>query len=657
LTKFNVIFLFLLYPTLTSALEITGNSIHAIPVNDEVQRQAFSQTLEQINTKQVGEQEAATLKQEIAALSEYPLYPYLEYELISQQIGQRPASQISDFIERYDDLPFTPGLRRLAIRTKYKARQWRDVIALHKVGNSVNYQCMYLHAQIKTGKQKQALPKIKNIWLNGSSLPKVCDPVLASWSKAGKKTSKLIKQRIELAFKQRNSKLAKFLAKSLDKNSRKTFNYWYGLYRQPKKLSDNSYWGQRGHTANSMMYIAMERLSYQYPKMAAKLLNKLKRHPGFTTTQRHKLINKLALRLITKDHVNDALATWLNELDWTFLNKSQQSQILRHLVGRSQWQLINTVFASSAQVSPATLEWQYWVAIAQRELGQTERAMTRLEAIAKQRRYYGFLASDILKQGYSLNHQTLPIDQAQITQLLTKPHLIRAYQLFKLKRNLEAQREWYYLVKKLTQAQRISAAQIAHHWGWHDRAIITLTMTEKRDDLTLRFPTPYLESFSKEATRNELDLSWPLAIARQESAFMARANSAVGARGLMQLMPGTAKLQAKQSQVLYHQTSQLYTPAYNIKLGTGYLDKMLAQFDNNLAVAAAAYNAGPHRVKHWVTRQLPQAQWVETIPYRETREYVKNVLAYSVIYQQKLSQHASLPSLAIIPERMAINAK
>jgi len=648
----------ILLTTFTASLMASSNlSISLVSTNSAVKQLAFSQTIERINTQSVRDNEAKVLALEITNLSDYALFPYLEYELLKHQVSQRSPQDILDFMTRYRDLPFIPTLRRYAINKKYHDQQWQAVIALHKAGNSAKYQCMYLDALINNNQLNKALSQITSLWKTGQSLPERCDSVLARWAKSGKKTQALIKHRIELAFKARNNKLVKYLAKSLDKANRESFNYWHALYKKPSQLEQLAYWKKKGHTANVMMYIAFERLSYQKPLVAAKLVKKMKRHWGFTSSQKSTLLNKLVLRLLTNDHINDALEPWLNEFDWKALNNSQRSQILRHLVGLSHWQHIDNISRQHLVIKKASLEWQYWHSIALLELGQVTQATKRLTEISHKRRYYGFLASDILERPYSLNHQALAVDQKQIDRLLTQPHAVRAYQLYQLGRNLDAQREWYYFVRALGEEQRISAAQAAHEWGWHDRAIITLTMTPWRDDLDLRFPMPHLAHFETEAKRNEINLSWPLAIARQESAFMTKANSAAGARGLMQLMPGTAKLQAKHSKVLYHQTSQLYKPSMNIRLGTGYLEQMLQHFDNNLAVAAAAYNAGPHRVKHWVTNHLPQAQWIETIPFRETREYVKNVLAYSVIYQQRLSQQVKLPSTAIAPERMSINAK
>jgi len=652
----NIIYLALLVTLLTSEC-LASVSYEALESpKAQAQRTQFAKISTQL---EAGAGPAAKTQQQLAQLEDFILYPYLEYTQLRQHLATRPIKQISDFLSQYQDIPFTPTLRRLAITQRFKKRQWQDVLALHKEGNGLKYQCMQLTAMFNNGQKEQALSQVERIWLHGDSLPKICDPLLRAWSKSGKKSHQLILQRIELALIKRNSTLARYLSRSLPKKDKKAFDYWYKLYRSPILLKQSRYWQQRGHFANVMLNIALERLIYQRPELAAKKIAKIESHPGFTTSQRTALINRLSVRIITKEFASSkpALKQWLARLDWPSLNRSNQSQILRYLVGNDQWQHITALYEQLWQEENPPLAWRYWYANAMAQQGQSAQATKLYQSLAKLRRYYGFLASDKLKQPYQLNHQALPIDPMQREKLLNNPRLIRAYHLYKLNRNLEARREWYQLVKRLDEKQRLGAAQLANSWGWHDRAIITLTMTQYRDDLDLRFPQPYLESFAQEATRNEIDVSWPLAIARQESAFMTRANSAVGARGLMQLMPATAKIQAKRSRVFSYQRAQLDNPAMNIRLGTAYLERMLVQFDNNLAVAAAAYNAGPHRVKHWVKQQLPQDQWVETIPYRETREYVKNVLAYSVIYQSKQARKVSLPNGAISPDQMNINSK
>ncbi len=617
------------------------------------QRDDYVQLQQLLKKDKPSAKQRQTIDFQLSRLAQYPLYPYLQYTIIKKGLANRSLAEINSFLRKYKGLPFDQQFRLKALSRKYSVKNWHDVQQLYRAGDSVNYKCMYALALYKTGNKEKALNHINTIWNTGNSLPTNCDKMLKNWGSDGRKNSINILSRIELALVSRNHSLAKHLTKSLNKSAQAMVKSWVKLYHKPRLLAQDDYWKQRGHFANVMMKIALQRLIHQDVDIALSYASKISAHIGFTQTIKRDLINRLAVRAITKSQGD--LGHWLTQLHWPTLNKSKQSQILRHLVGISEWGHINKLYQELWHSQTPDLEWQYWQAISLQKNGKKEPANNLLQKIAKHRRYYGFLASDKLNLPYSLNHQPLAVDKKLMSKLNKNAYLIRAHELYLLNDNHLARREWYQMTKRLQEKGRITAAQIAHQWGWHNRTIITLTMTDERDDLNLRFPMPHMESFDKESRHNEMDISWPLAIARQESAFMTRAKSHVGATGLMQLMPGTAKLQAKFSRVLYHRKSQLLSPAFNIKLGTGYLDRMLDKFDDNLAVAAAAYNAGPHRVKHWVNKELPQDQWIETIPYRETRNYVKNVLAYTVIYQHHLSQKSMMPNAAITPQRMSIN--
>ena len=631
-------------------------SVSATPVNNlETQRAEFDevrQTLDKLSSRKAVPKQ---LRQRVNALKDYPLYPYLQLSLFKRQLEKRSVEDINAFLTTYKKLPFKHSLRVLALKKKFKRRQWQDVIALYRPGDRVSYQCMQLTALYKSKQQQEALAQVDSLWLTGSSLPNQCDYIIKRWQKAGKQTSQLTMQRIELTLKKREGRLAKYLAKSLNAKDKATYLYWKKLYNKPQMVSKSHYWKKRGHFANIAMKIAIERITHRDIDKAITLIDRIEKHIGFTEKTRLQLINNIALRAMLKEKESAQFA--LSHITWSALNTAKQEQILRHLVTIGQWATISELYMAHYQVIDAPLEWQYWYASSLEELGSKEKAKTLYGEIAKKRRYYGFLASDKLGQSYSLNHQKLAKDNAIISALKNNDYLRRASEFYLLGDDLPARREWYQLVKPLTEEQRVAAAHIANEWQWHNRAIITLTMTAQRDDLDLRFPMPHQRDFIVQAKAQDMTLSWPLAIARQESAFLKDATSSAGARGLMQLMPGTAKLQAKKDGVLYYSRKQLHEPSLNIKLGTAYLSDMLGRFDNNLAVAAAAYNAGPHRVKHWVKEELAQDQWVESIPYRETRSYVKNVLAYAVIYQHHLSQTQRLPSAAINPARMGISNK
>jgi len=162
--------------------------------------------------------------------------------------------------------------------------------------------------------------------------------------------------------------------------------------------------------------------------------------------------------------------------------------------------------------------------------------------------------------------------------------------------------------------------------------------TRYRDDISLRFPLQHEDKVNNWSEKNNIDPSWTYAIIRRESAFMPDARSSVGALGLMQLMPNTARQVARQMKVRYRGRYSLLASNTHIRLGTGYLKRMLSKLDSQQVLATAAYNAGPHRVSKWLpeNHQMDAIQWIETIPFTETREYVSNVLAYMVIYEHLL---------------------
>jgi soluble lytic murein transglycosylase len=184
------------------------------------------------------------------------------------------------------------------------------------------------------------------------------------------------------------------------------------------------------------------------------------------------------------------------------------------------------------------------------------------------------------------------------------------------------------------------AAVLAHEWQWHDNAIVTVAKANYFKDLDLRFPTPFEETIRMNAQTYDLNPSWIYGVMRRESAFNVTARSSAGALGLMQLMPHTARLTSRLLGLSKPSTSDILTSEQNILLGSAYLHRMLNKFDGNLVLATAAYNAGPNRVKQWLPKNnsIPADIWIETLPYKETREYVRAVMAYSTIFEWKLDE-------------------
>jgi soluble lytic murein transglycosylase len=301
------------------------------------------------------------------------------------------------------------------------------------------------------------------------------------------------------------------------------------------------------------------------------------------------------------------------------------------------------------QAMPLALQqapnWQYWRA---RILSQSDDpadqslASSMFAEIAQRRHFYGFLAADLVKKPYPLDSSSIKANNDDIARIESIVGLQRARELLTLEMKTWARREWRFSTANLEQKDLEIAAKVAHNWGWYEQAIQTTIQAGAWDDLSIRFPLAYHDYFIAMARVADIPINWSLAIARQESAFMPDAKSSAGALGIMQVMPATAKLIANSAMVTYKSKRDLIDPLNSIKLGSTYLGQMLRRFNNNRVLASAAYNAGPSRVDGWLNDNQPLDVWIETIPLEETRNYVQNVLLFSVIYSHRIDNKQPL---------------
>ncbi|MFQ5760491.1 MAG: lytic transglycosylase domain-containing protein, partial [Acidiferrobacterales bacterium] len=180
----------------------------------------------------------------------------------------------------------------------------------------------------------------------------------------------------------------------------------------------------------------------------------------------------------------------------------------------------------------------------------------------------------------------------------------------------------------------------ARQWGWHDRVVYTLSKSGHRHDLDLRFPLLYRPMVETNAEANNLDPSWIFGVMRQESAFVPDARSSAGALGLMQLMPRVGRATARKLKLRIRSNDVILKVENNLRLGAAFLKNMLRRYKGHQMLATAAYNAGPTRVRGWLPQSaaIDADAWVETIPFEETRDYVKNVMAYTAVYDHRLGR-------------------
>jgi soluble lytic murein transglycosylase len=252
------------------------------------------------------------------------------------------------------------------------------------------------------------------------------------------------------------------------------------------------------------------------------------------------------------------------------------------------------------------------------------------------------MAADAVNKSYSFTDRPVFLARNVLETLVQKTDFKVMQELTILNREAEAKRQWWFTIKKLPKEQLLIAAKLAQQWQWYQVAIITLVKADYWDDLALRFPLNYLSQVQNNAYLQNLDPAIIFGLIRQESMLDKNARSAVGARGLMQIMPETGQQIARTLNEPWQEESSLFNPDVNIRFGAFYYKQLLSRFDGHFALATAAYNAGPNRVVNWLPndRSVPADVWIETIPFKETRKYVTSVLSYAIIYQQRIQRNA-----------------
>lgn len=306
-----------------------------------------------------------------------------------------------------------------------------------------------------------------------------------------------------------------------------------------------------------------------------------------------------------------------------------------------RWEMVRESIEAMSETQRQDPAWVYWLARAYAAQGQTAQAQGLYQKIAGQFNFYGKLALEELGQKIQLPPLATPMTPAEFEQAQNNPALLRALKFYALDLRFEGNREWNFALRGMNDRQLLAAAEFARRQQIYDRAINTADRTINEHDFSLRFLTPYRSDLADAAQRAGLDQPYVYGLIRQESRFINTARSGVGASGLMQLMPATAKLVAKKLGWADYHAGQVNDIGVNLALGTTYLRMVLDGLDQSPVLAAAGYNAGPGRPRAWSSRfhfgkPMEGAIFAETIPFTETRDYVKKVMSNAVYYASLL---------------------
>lgn len=568
-------------------------------------------------------------------LTDYPLYSYLEYEELKRRLGKLPREDVRAFLENYNDQQIARRMRVNWLNTLAKQSLWKDYLLDYRDLDITKLDCYRARALQQT-KAPEAEFAIQALWQSGKSQPHTCNQVFDTWHSSGKTTPTLIWQRIRLAMHNRKLNLARHLANSLGPEDRKWVERWREMYRHPAKMLGHKNYQDDSPLVREIVLHGIERLARIDSVEADRHWQVLQHRYSFSADDAASTLRTIAMEAATQ-RSKDAL-TLLDAIPLSHRNETTHAWTIRSALAAQDWQAVKRAIENLPETMRNESDWRYWQARALERTGDGAMALKTYTALANEHNYHGFLAADRLSLPYTLDGTPISRDSKELEALATIPGFERAHELYQLGMIVDARREWHATIAHLSARQLELSAVLASSWGWHDRAIISAGRAQHYSDLELRFPIVFEKEVLQNAKSNSIDPAWVFSILRQESAYMTDARSHAGALGLMQLMPRTARIEAKKLKLSLRNSNEILNVDKNIRLGTAHLKRVLASHNGNLPLATAAYNAGSYRVRSWLPEggDIPADIWIETVPFSETRDYVKKILATTAIFEKHL---------------------
>jgi soluble lytic murein transglycosylase len=563
-------------------------------------------------------------------LKSYPLYPYLEYQRLKDHPER--TGEILQFLNTYGSTRYADPLQSRWLHHLAKNERWLDFLNYYRPTDNAALRCEYYWAHYKTGHESEALNEAKNLWLLAKPQPSECEPLLTALTLSPLLTNDLLWHRFEEALAGNQVAIAEAARHFMPASDRVIADIWLHVHRQPVYITEPSFRTPITARHGRIFAHGVERLAKDNVDSALLLWEAGK--PIFTIDSKavQRVERCLGIQLaLRKDlrafaHLSQVPASDTEVREWK-IRAALLEQNWRHVAD------------SMAELPPEELQqpkWQYWQARTLAATGKDPAGAQSLFAkVAEDRSLYGILAANILNKTYTFANKPVAFTTADMINLANEPDIQAVAEWIKLQRKPDALKQWWFAVNKMPKDKCKLAAKLAQQWQWLQTAIMTLVKADYWDDLELRFPIVFLTDVQFNANLQHVDPALILGLMRQESMLNESAVSAVGARGLMQLMPKTARQIAGELHEKLYSNYALHEPAINIRYGSYYLKKLLTRFNGHLALATAAYNAGPGRVLQWLppNGQVAADIWIETIPYKETRKYVASVISYAAIYQ------------------------
>jgi soluble lytic murein transglycosylase len=586
-----------------------------------------------------------------ATLSDHPLYPYVVYWQLRARLDEQPDSAVQAFLTEHKDALIAQRLRADLLKQLGERRRWeefeRDYASVQL--DDVELACYRLQAGL--ARSDAGVPaQARVLWLQGAAQPDSCGPVFDALVRSGDLTEDDVWARIRLALEAGSVTFAKSLGAYLAPGQRIDGKQLDAIARNPQRFLDRKPLHVKTRAQRELALFATWRVAQNLPAVAATRLERFDHE--LPPADRAYAWGQVALAGALR-HRPEA-AEWFRKAGSGALTDRQLAWRTRTALRAADWAtVVASIDAMSGRERQLT-PWRYWKGRALVAQGRTVEGNTLLAGLSTEHHFYGQLASEDLGNALSSVPTIYHPAADEVAAVEQAPGIRRALKFYDLGLRYEGALEWRWTVRGYDDRSLLAAAEVARRAGWYERAIDTADQTRTLHDFTLRYPTPYREVVSGYTRQLALDEAWVYGLVRQESRFVVDARSSAGAAGLMQIMPATARQVARRLGLAGFNKQRVTVVETNINLGTYYLRDLMEALDHQPVMATAGYNAGPSRARAWrADKPLEGAVYTESIPFNETRDYVRKVMSNTMYYSRLIGQQFTglRERLGVIPPR------
>ena len=581
-----------------------------------------------------------------AAHAGHPLAGWLEYAALRNRFDTLDVARGRAFLAQYRGQAVAVLFRNEWLADLARRQQWPAFLEAWDPGiESTALRCSRLGAQQALGRvDAQWTRDAQSIWRSsGKSLPESCDTPFSQLAAQGALSPALRWERIELAADEAQPAVIRAIARGLPAGDGELANRYAAFLDAP---GDAALQWPKTTRSGRVAVAGLAKLAKASPERAEALLPAIAQALGFDEAARGRVLHEIALWTVAS--YGPASARRLAAVPASAYDDKLHEWRAREALARSDWRGALAAIQRMPDALRNDSRWLYFAARTSALTGNDGAAQALYRQAAQKAEFHGFLAADRLQQPYALCPWTPAVTPAAKAAIARDPAIVRALQLFSLGHKNWAQREWDDALSRFNDEQRRIAVEIAQDNGWFDRGVFGLVNVggkrypEETRLYHLRFPLHHDAAIRREAARNRLDPAWIAAEIRAESVFDRNARSTADARGLMQVLPGTGAEVARKIGAPWTGGESLFDPDTNIRLGTAYLRQLMDKYGGKPYLVMAGYNAGPAPLNRWMGQRpaMDADFWIETISYKETRDYVGRVLSFSTVYDWRLNGDA-----------------